>query len=58
MLFFGTDTPRSQYREKTDQILLNLSMPLCKLWSVRGLQRLILVRQCALLASTRFLERP
>ena len=45
-------------REMTDQILLNLSMPLCRLWSLKGLQRQILVRQCALLANARFLERP
>src|SRR5438270_234360 len=44
--------------EKADQILLNLSMPLCKLWSLQGLPRQILVRQCALLAHAHFLERP
>src|SRR2546426_5540717 len=54
-----TDTASCCFKrgEKTDQILLNLSMPLCKLWSWKGLHRQILVRQCALRANARVLER-
>jgi hypothetical protein len=44
--------------EKTDQNLLNLSVPLCKLWSLQGLHRQILMRKRALLANARLLECP